>query len=301
VKLRVLFLGLVRFVRVAMAKSTLDVCKKFTPDVALLLLRRGRWDLQVTSSPDQPYARVAGQFVALWLTILFLCGPHVSLSADSNALPPLPKLYLQQFLPAVRKQVQEAYDAAVAHPRNATANGKLGMVLQAYSQLEGAEMAYRRAHQLAPSHFGWIYYLGRTQADQGNCDGAVKSLRKALTLNPGYLPARLKVAECLRSSAQWGESETLYKAILQDHPDSADAYYGLGKVQAARHEVRAAIDSYRAACNLFPEFAQLGLRPGFSISNDRRRKKRVKNFKITKRTKTRGHQLETRWWKKCTR
>jgi tetratricopeptide (TPR) repeat protein len=222
--------------------------------VALRFLCRGRWDLHVTSLRDQPSARVAGRFVALWLTIFFLCEPYVTFSAESNSLPPLPKLYLQQFLPAVRKQVQEAYDAAVAHPRNAAANGKLGMVLQAYSQLEGAEIAYRRAHQLAPSHFGWIYYLGRTQADQGNCDGAVKSLRKALTLNPGYLPARLKLAECLRGSAQWEESETLYRAILKEHPDSAEAHYGLGKVQSARHDARAAIDSYRAACNLFPEF-----------------------------------------------
>jgi len=142
----------------------------------------------------------------------------------------------------------------MAHPRNAAANGKLGMVLQAYSQLEGAEIAYRRAHQLAPSHYGWIYYLGRIQADQGNCDDAVKSLREALNLDSGYLPARLKLAECLRGSAQWEESENLYRAILKEHPDSAEAYHGLGKVQTARHDVRAAIDSYRAACNLFPEF-----------------------------------------------
>jgi tetratricopeptide (TPR) repeat protein len=251
-KPRVLFSTRLRFVPVAMAKATQDVSKKFRQGVALRFLCRGRWNLQVTTLRDLLSVRVAGRFVALWLTILFLCRPHVTFSAES--LPPLPKLYLQQFLPAVREQVQEAYDAVVAHPRNAAANGKLGMVLQAYSQLEGAETAYRRAHQLAPSHFDWIYYLGRTQADQGNCDGAIKSLRKALTLNPGYLPARLKVAECLRSSAQWEESETLYKAILKDHVDSAEAYYGLGKVQAAQHEVRAAIDSYRAACKLFPEF-----------------------------------------------
>ncbi len=190
----------------------------------------------------------------MWLAIFILGKPYVTYSTESNSLTPLPKLSLQQFLPAVREQVQVAYDAVVAHPRNAAANGKLGMVLQAYGLLEGAEIAYRRAHQLAPSHFDWIYYLGQMQASQGNCDDAVKSLRKALNLNPGYLPARMKLAECLRASAQSEESETLYRAILKDHPDSAEAYYGLGKVQTARHDVRAALASYRAACNLFPEF-----------------------------------------------
>ena len=190
----------------------------------------------------------------MWLTIFFLSSPPVTICAESNSLPPLPKLHLQQFLPTIREQVQEAYDAVVAHPHNAAANGRLGMVLHAYSQLEGAEIAYRRAHQLAPSQFAWIYYLGQVQADQGNYDDAVKALREALNLNPDYLPARLKVAECLRSSAKWQESEILYRAILNDHPDSAEAYYGLGKVETARHDIGAAIDSFRAACNLFPEF-----------------------------------------------
>jgi tetratricopeptide (TPR) repeat protein len=208
----------------------------------------------VTGSPDQPPTHVTGRLVVLCLTIFILGRPHVTFSTESNSLPPLPKVSLQQFVPAVREQVQEAYDAAVAHPRNAAANGKLGMVLQAYSQLEGAEIAYRRAHQLAPSHFDWIYYLGRVQAGQGNCEDAIKSLREALNLDPGYLPARLKLAECLRASAQWGESEILYRAILKERPDSAEAYYGLGKVQTARHDVHAAIDSYHAACKLFPEF-----------------------------------------------
>ena len=213
-----------------------------------------RSTIRAGSQDQQSPARLAGRFVVLWLTIFILGGSHATFATESNALPPLPKLSLQQFLPAVREQVQEAYDAVVAHPRNAVANGKLGMVLQAYSQLEGAEIAYHRAHLLAPSHFDWIYYLGQIQAGQGNCDDAVKSLRQALNLNPGYLPARLKLAECLRTSAKWEESETLYRAIVKEHPDSAEAYYGLGKVQAARHDVRGALDSYRAACNLFPEF-----------------------------------------------
>jgi hypothetical protein len=82
---------------------------------------------------DQPSARVAGRFVALWLTIFFLCRLYVTFSAES--LPPLPKL----------------------------------------------------------------------------------CLGKALTLNPGYLPARLKAAECIDS----------YRAACKLFPEFGAAYYAL--------------------------------------------------------------------------
>ena len=240
----------------AMARTKQDVSKNFSQVTALGVLCRGMRDLEAAGSLEQrSRARLAGRFiVVLWLAIFMLCGPEITFSTESNALPPLPRLSLQKFLPVVREQVQQAYDAVVAHPGNAAANGKLGMVLQAYSQPEGAETAYRRAHYLAPSHFDWIYYLGQIQANQGKCDDAIKSLREALKLNPVYLPARLKLAECLRASAQWDESETLYRAILKEHPDSPEGYYGLARVQTAQHDVLAAANSYRAACNLFPEF-----------------------------------------------
>ena len=212
-------------------------------------------NLRVRGSPDQhSLPLVARRFVVWYLTIWMLGACAVAFSTDPSNLPPLAKLSLENFLPAIREQIQEAYDAVETHPRDSAANGKLGMVLEAYSELQGAEIAYRRAHLLAPSHFDWIYYLAQIRAAQGNCDDAAKLLRKALELNPGYLPARLKLAECLRTSAEWEESGAIYNAILKEHPDSAEGHYGLGKVQMASHNIRAALESYRAACKLSPEF-----------------------------------------------
>ncbi len=212
-------------------------------------------NLRVKGSPGQhSLTRVARRLVVLYLTIFMLGASTVACSTDPSDLPPLPMLSLQNFLPAIRQQLQEAYDAVVIHPRDSAANGKLGMVLQAYGELQGAEIAYRRAHLLAPFHFDWIYYLAQIRAAQGNCDDAARLLREALKLNPGYLPARLKFAECLRTSAQWDDSAAIYNAILKEHPDSAEGHYGLGKVQMASHNVRAALESYLAACKLSPDF-----------------------------------------------
>ena len=207
-----------------------------------------------TSPYEQPSTRVNGRFIHLWLAIFMLGGCHVTFAEEPDSLPPLPKLSFQQSPAAIRAQVRDAYDAVLAAPRNTANNGKLGMILQAYGQLEGAEIAYRRAHRLSRSQFNWIYYLGQVQAAQGKCTDAVTSLREAMNLKPDYLPAKLKLAECLRASSQWDESEKVYSGILKDHPESAEAYYGLGKAQAGQHDLQAAIDSYHVACKLHAQF-----------------------------------------------
>src|SRR5439155_9387831 len=53
----------------------------------------------------------------------------------------------------------------------------------------------------------------------------------------------------------WEEAQKLYEAILPKHPESAEAYYGLGRVRAARQQLPEAIDSFRKACELFPKFS----------------------------------------------
>jgi tetratricopeptide (TPR) repeat protein len=193
--------------------------------------------------------------------VLFFCigggiGPHSGRAADQvPSLPNLPRLAFDKMLPTVRVVVQKAYDAALARPQDATANGELGMVLQAHGLSGEAEICYRRAHRLEPASFRWTYYLGLVQVDQRNCNGAIATFQEALLVVPHYLPAQLRMGECLLVSAQWEEAGTLYQAIMHEHPDSAEAYYGLGRVRAARDDYPGAIESFQQACKLFPKFA----------------------------------------------
>src|SRR6266852_473317 len=55
-------------------------------------------------------------------------------------LPDLPRLTIANFRPQIRDQVQRAYDDAKARPKDAESNGRLGMLLQAFSQFESAEL-----------------------------------------------------------------------------------------------------------------------------------------------------------------
>ncbi len=222
------------------------------------------------------------------LALALSCGTSVSGSEQTAILPELPRVAFEKFLPAVRDEIRKAYQAATAHPGDASASGKLGMILQAYSQLEAAAVCYQRACLLDPTSFRWVYYLGWVQAAEGKYDEAAATLREALRLDPDYLPARLKLAECLRASADWEESGKLYEAIVEKFPDNADAHYGLGRVRAARHDLKGALESYRKACELFPNFGAAHYALALAYRNLGQTDKSQEEFALYERNKTGG-------------
>lgn len=171
-----------------------------------------------------------------------------------SSVPELPWLTLDNFSPGIREQIDEAYSFARSHAEDAVASGRLGMVLQTYGLLQQAAVCYRRAMQLEPNSFQWAYYLGAVEADQGHCDTAASTLRLALRIDPTYFPAKLRLANCLLASAVWDASERLFAEIAEQHPDNADAYYGLGRVRAARRDPAGASEAYRKATELFPDY-----------------------------------------------
>ena len=185
----------------------------------------------------------------------------ITLSADPGlqrprdaAVPDLPQLNTGSFLPAIRQQIDEAYAAARANPKDAEATGKLGMVLDAYEQYESAARCYRRAHVLDPDSFRWLYYLGRLQAILGQHQDAVLTLREAVRQKPDEVPARLTLADSLLAIAKWEDAREIYQTISNAHPESAEAQYGLGRIYALRGDLTAAATAYLRACELFPSY-----------------------------------------------
>jgi len=196
---------------------------------------------------------------ALWVALTLAASPWVLRPA---ALPELPKLILEHFQPAIRRQIRQAEVAARAHPLSAADSGNLGMVLDAYQQYESASLCYERARRLDPRSFRWAYYLGTLRVHEGKYDQAAAILREALRLAPDYLPARLELAASLLAAGDLDESGRIYGAILKGVPQSGDgdnaataeALYGMGRVAAVRGQTSAAAESYRRACELFPSY-----------------------------------------------
>jgi len=190
----------------------------------------------------------------LLVTILTLALGVPVVRAQTSSPPDLPPVDPTEFPQVVQKQVQGAYEAARANPRDADANGKLGMLLDLYKRRESAQAWYERAHQLDPKAFRWLYYLGSLQSALGKRAEATATLRAALSLNPDYLPAQLKLAENLLAAGDWGEAAGIYEAIVKQHPDAAEAYYGIGRIRAANGDLAAAKEAHQRACQLFPAY-----------------------------------------------
>ena len=166
----------------------------------------------------------------------------------------LPRLMLDNFSPAIRAQIGEAYSSARSHPENPVANGRLGMILQAYGLLPPAAICYRHAAELAPADFRWVYYLALTEAERGQCDQATLNFRRALRIDSGYIPAKLRLADCLLASADWEASSEVYSDVLKQDTANPGAYYGLGKIHAHLGNYAGAIDDYQKAIASFADF-----------------------------------------------
>jgi len=174
--------------------------------------------------------------------------------SHGSDLPNLPQVDTANFSPAIRAQIERAESEAKAHPNDAHIIGNLGMILHAYHQYDAAVQAYSRARALEPRNGDWASLLGLVELDQGQFDIAAKSFRSALKIRPSDLLAELHLGQCLEGMADWEAARRLYKEILEAHRDCPQAWYGLGRVQAAKGDHPAAAASFTQACNLFPRY-----------------------------------------------
>jgi len=166
----------------------------------------------------------------------------------------LPRLVLHNFAPRIRSQIEEAYSSAREHPQDPIANGRLGMILHAYGLLDEAAVCYRHAAELAAGDFRWLYYLALTEAERGRCNQATSDFQRALQIDSDYVPAKLRLADCLLASADWEASSKLYSEVLKQDTANSSAYYGLAKIHAHLGDYAQAVDDFRKAIASFPDF-----------------------------------------------
>jgi tetratricopeptide (TPR) repeat protein len=166
----------------------------------------------------------------------------------------LPRLTLDVLPPAVRQRLERIHEEAWTRPQDASAAGRLAMALHAHEQYRLADAVYQRVRQLDPESFAWAYLHGVVQARRAEWPAAVSSLRRALTIDPGYLPARVALADAFAQNAQFEAARTEYSALIRDYPELALAHYGYGRAAAMLGDDAAALEHYRVAVEWAPRF-----------------------------------------------
>lgn len=175
-------------------------------------------------------------------------------AAPAQTAPPLPRLAIERFPPAARAAVERARQQATARPSDAAAAGALGRTLHAWEQWEAAHAAYTRAQVLAPQALDWHYLDGVVLQRLGRHAEAASRFRAALTVAPGNLPARVKLAESLLEAGAVKESSPLFDDLARDPLTEPMGRFGLGRVAAAAGRHEAAVEHLERAVTLFPEW-----------------------------------------------
>jgi tetratricopeptide (TPR) repeat protein len=174
--------------------------------------------------------------------------------AHAWQLPTLPEAALDGLPATIRAELERAYETARVRPRDAAGVGRLAMMLHAYDQLRLAEGCYRAARQLDPRSFSWAYLSGVVQAELGDNAAASAAFREALRIDRASLPARLRLAESLMRAGDLEASRAEYEALLRQFPELALAHHGLGHLLSVQGNRRAAVEHYRRAVELAPQF-----------------------------------------------
>jgi tetratricopeptide (TPR) repeat protein len=183
-----------------------------------------------------------------------VAGMACLLACSSEPLPELPALDPGKFQPSVRAEVEKAMGEVRQSPKNAPANGKLGMVLHAHDQFGAARVMYRRARILDARAFEWPYYLALVESAAGNREAAIHAIQEALAIDPSYAPAKLRRAETLFDLGRLDQSGLASEDLTREYPEMAAAWYGVGRVKAAKGETADAISALERACQLFPQY-----------------------------------------------
>lgn len=100
--------------------------------------------------------------------------------------------------------------------------------------------------------------LGTLYAEQGRNQDAELAYRKAITLQPKYIPAYVNMAQLLSRSQREHEAEGFLRSGLALNPASADLYHVLGLSLVRQKQLKQAVPALAKAVELAPDNARYG-------------------------------------------
>lgn len=171
--------------------------------------------------------------------------------------PPAPRAPLVDLtaLPGeAGESIRRLHEAALRHPKDAAALGRLAMMYHAWEQWLAAAETYRAARTLAPGERRWWYLAGLLETARGRHADAVPLLERAAALEPANVAGQLRLAEARLEAGDLPGSEQLFRELAGRPPARAAAEYGLGRIAQARGDHRRAVAHLERAVEAFPDF-----------------------------------------------
>ncbi|HEX2852574.1 MAG TPA: tetratricopeptide repeat protein [Opitutaceae bacterium] len=179
---------------------------------------------------------------------------------------------------AFRVRLAAAESRLAAAKIDPAALGEIARLYHANGFLREAGQAYRALLVFDSTEPRWPHLLASLLADYGRLDEALPLLEKTVALAPGYVPARLRLADALVKMNRSAEAAAAYRATLLVAPKNSHALLGLARLEldaghlplarAKLQEITAATPDFSAAHSLL---ATVHERAGDAVAADAER------------------------------
>jgi tetratricopeptide (TPR) repeat protein len=130
----------------------------------------------------------------------------------------------------------------------------IGLFLQ--GDLKGAEQAFTKITEKDPQNFdGWTN-VGRVRVQEGNTEGALEVLEKALALKPGLARANFFYARVLKEEGKYDQAAKALQQVLTEYPRDRVVHNELGRVLFLEKRYADAAKELRQTLTIDPEDLQ---------------------------------------------
>jgi tetratricopeptide (TPR) repeat protein len=185
---------------------------------------------------------------------------RVDFEAARQIAPSDPNVYNNLALVSVQENKPEDAMAAFENALRVDATNffALNGIITQYARSKELDKAHSRVDQALSSYpnVSWLHYLkGQVYGYQNNGPAAEAELRRALEIDPNYLPAYSALAALFINTKQEDRAIAEYQKILAIRPDNAAVYTLIGMLEDQRQNYDAAIDNYRKALERDPNAA----------------------------------------------
>lgn len=201
------------------------------------------------------------------IATLSACRREAPGTAETQPLPPLPRIDVSRFEPAVREQVKSRWTRLEAAPRDADANGRVAMLLHAYGWLDAAAVCYVRAARLDPRGHRWWHLHGRIESERGRPREARESMRRAHDRDKASLATLLALGRLSLELDEPREAEDWLTLARGLAPRSAHVLAALADVRLHRSSLEEAALLFEEALELEPGLAKA--RHGLALAHRR--------------------------------
>ena len=167
------------------------------------------------------------------------------------AAPAIPAPDTRYMEAPVRRRLELARSSVERQPNSGAAWGGYGVICDAHSLYECAEVCYARAIELDPQDFRWFYLLAFISELRGaSADQVTARYREASRLEPRLPTTFYRLGEALTRAGRLDEASAAYRRALAIDPKLTVAHRGLGQVALAQGDAQVAVASLEQAIAL---------------------------------------------------